>query len=406
MRTTNRNIFIWGLYDFANSFVGITFLLYFSKWLVVTRGLSDWWYNAVYIFGSIGLAFFAPMLGAKADQTDRERSYLIFSTLGCFGFYAAAIGAAIAGWPIFWPAGFYGLGNFFYQLSFVFYNPLINNISTDQNQGKISGIGFSMNYLGQIGGILISLPLISRPMPLGFDPLVAPLIPALFVFGFFSIPLLLNADIFAAPRAAKEKNVRGKNALELLRLLAGIPGVLWFLLAFFFLSDAGTTLTNNFSIVTTNIFHVSDQDISIVSLLVIAMAAIGSYVWGLLGDRIGPRQSLMVIVTVATAMIVIMAATLNYSVYFFCALITGTSIGGVYAVSRQLLNMLVPDEMTNYAFGIYAISERAATFAGPLIWASFLAAGGYRWAIFSLAILQIFTILALLKLPRLGRYAH
>ena len=40
------------------------------------------------------------------------------------------------------------LGNFFYQLSFIFYNPLLNNISRPETQGRVSGIGFLANYLG------------------------------------------------------------------------------------------------------------------------------------------------------------------------------------------------------------------------------------------------------------------
>ena len=79
-----RAIFIWSLYDFANSFVFITFLLYFSKWLVVNQGLSDWWYNATYIIGSVGLVIFAPWLGSRADKFAKGRRYLTLSTIGCF----------------------------------------------------------------------------------------------------------------------------------------------------------------------------------------------------------------------------------------------------------------------------------------------------------------------------------
>ncbi len=63
---TKKNIIIWSLYDFANSFVFITFLIYFSKWLVVNNGFPDFWYNATFIIGSIGLVFLAPWLGSKA----------------------------------------------------------------------------------------------------------------------------------------------------------------------------------------------------------------------------------------------------------------------------------------------------------------------------------------------------
>src|SRR5882724_2112375 len=94
-----KNVFIWSLYDFANSFVFITFLLYFSKWIVVNKGLSDWWYNSIYIFGSIALVFFAPWLGNKADVHRNGRTYLFLSTCGCFLFYALSIVSAVSHAP-------------------------------------------------------------------------------------------------------------------------------------------------------------------------------------------------------------------------------------------------------------------------------------------------------------------
>jgi MFS-type transporter involved in bile tolerance (Atg22 family) len=54
------------------------------------------------------------------------------------------------GFPIYVIAVFFLLGQYFYQLSFVFYNPMIEEISDTAHRGRVSGIGQCSNALGQI----------------------------------------------------------------------------------------------------------------------------------------------------------------------------------------------------------------------------------------------------------------
>ena len=394
-----KNIFVWSLYDFANSFVFITFLLYFSKWMVVNRGLSDWWYNATFILGSIGLVFLAPYFGSRADTHNNGRKYLIWSTLGCFVFYSLAIISAISGMSIFLSALAFGLGNFFYQLSFIFYNPLLNNISRPENQGRVSGIGFLANYLGQIGGILISLPFVSGKITIpGVDSLVAPLIPATIIFLVLAIPLLMRKEIFnLSTYKAVEKKL---SQWRLLRSIIVLPGVLMFMIAFFLFSDAITTIINNASIFTSQVFSVTDSQISLLILFVIVFAGLGAYGWGLLSDKFGAKRILITNLMAWVVIIPFMSWVTTYSVFFVATAFAGLCIGGSFSISRKVLIELVPQANLNYAFGIYAISERAATIVGPLAWTMVLAAGGYRGAMFSMVIFQIVSIFLMLKISR------
>ena len=36
-----RNLFVWSLYDFANSIIYVNVLLYFAQWMVIDAGLPD-----------------------------------------------------------------------------------------------------------------------------------------------------------------------------------------------------------------------------------------------------------------------------------------------------------------------------------------------------------------------------
>lgn len=395
MKTSKRNIFYWCLYDFANSFVFIVFLLYFSKWMVLEKGLSGFWYNGTFILGSIGLIFFAPWLGSKADSLNRERRYLAASTVGCFLFYSLAALVGIYNLNILAAALFFGLGNFFYQLSFVFYNSALNNLATPENHGKISGLGYFANYLGQVVAVLMALPLVSGAVSLGTVPILAPLMPSIIIFMLLSLPLIFKKEIFERKNLETEERPK---QLALLKTAIALPGVLYFMLSFFFFSDSITTILNNFSIYTSAVFRVSDSELGILTLLIIVAAGLGSFLWGLASDRWGARKTLVLNLATWIAVIPLAASAINYQFYFAVSFLAGLSIGGVWPVSRQLLIQLVPERILNYAFGIYAISERAATFAGPLVWSIVLGVRGYRWAMFSMVFFQIIAVIFISKI--------
>lgn len=63
-----KNLFLRSLYDFANSFVFINFLLYFSQWLVIDGGMSDFRYNVTFAIATLILLFSAPKLASYTDK--------------------------------------------------------------------------------------------------------------------------------------------------------------------------------------------------------------------------------------------------------------------------------------------------------------------------------------------------
>src|SRR3989344_4088375 len=81
------NIFLWTLYDFANSIVIIVFFLHFSQWLVVDKGVAYLWYNMIFTVGSLLLLLTAPILGGLADKNRRELFYLNRMTVFSFLFF-------------------------------------------------------------------------------------------------------------------------------------------------------------------------------------------------------------------------------------------------------------------------------------------------------------------------------
>ena len=179
-----KRLFLWCLYDFANSFVLINFLLYFGQWLVIDGGLSDFWYNAIFAITTIILLFSAPTLAAYTDKHGGRKFFLNIATFGTFISYSLVVLFAYADTPnIFLVALFFLLGQYFYQLSFVFFNPMIADIADEGHRARASGIGQSSNALGQICGLLVTLPLSASRLD--------PLIPAIGIFFVLALPMMI-----------------------------------------------------------------------------------------------------------------------------------------------------------------------------------------------------------------------
>ena len=137
-----KNIFLWTLYDFANSIVTIVFFLYFSQWLIVDKSVSDFWYNMIFTIGSALLLLTAPVLGSIADKTGRERKYFnTITILTFFCFLGATFAALFSSQKVFLAALFFLLANYLYQFSSVFYNAFLHYIAPREKWGRISGIG-------------------------------------------------------------------------------------------------------------------------------------------------------------------------------------------------------------------------------------------------------------------------
>ena len=72
-----------------------------------------------------------------------------------------------------------------------------------------------------------------------------------------------------------------------------MPGLGRFLLGRFFYSDAVNTVIVVMSVVTTEVFGLSDRDTVLVLLSLTLVAIAMSFVWGWLCDRQGPKRTLI-----------------------------------------------------------------------------------------------------------------
>ena len=149
---TKRNVFLWILYDFANSVVAVVFFLYFAQWVVIDRGIPDIYFNLTFTISALFLFLTVPLTGSLLDKFLRRIAGLRYTTVFTAFFYGICALYAISNREI-GALIFFTLGLYSYLLSFTFYTPLLNDISKQEKRGLVSGLGISANYLGQILGL-------------------------------------------------------------------------------------------------------------------------------------------------------------------------------------------------------------------------------------------------------------
>jgi UMF1 family MFS transporter len=372
-----KNIFYWALYGFGKDIVIVAFALYFSQWLVLQNKVSDLWYNLIFVGASILLFCSAPVFAIVADKRGRALPYLRFMAVALFIVtMASSLFAVFSNHHqafVLLAALSFLLSEYFYQFSLIFHNAFIEKLAARGKQGFISGLGYTANWLGQIAGIFITLPIIAGSFYLfGEVGRAQTFVPTTVIFFVLALPMLLLFKEGSTPQAAVPLKINYKeefkNLIRSFKRLIKFPGVGRFLLAFFFYNDAILTIENNFAIYLQRVFNASDQTKSFLLLGVLITTAIGSLSSGWIADKVGLKKSLMTILVFLVALFPLLGLAGNFKMFAVLAIFLGIFYGASLTVARAILAYLAPKDEVNHTFTYYSIVERFATFVGPVSW--------------------------------------
>ncbi len=387
----NKQVLYWGLYDFANSIVLLAFLFYFSQWLVVDEGRPSWWYNGALIAASILYIATAPYFSRLVDLSGQKMRGLRVWT-----FLAVMLMAIVALIALFShaldgvAAILYACGMYAYLMCFLYFTPMLNDLSTFSDRGRISGIGQGFNSAGQVAGLLFTLPFINGTITLWGDAGRAQaLLPSVVLFILFALPMLLLYR--ESPASASSAETPG-TPLTLLRTVLSNKPLALLLIGYFFFSDALLTFANNFPLYLEKVFAVPDMTKALLTIAILGLAAIGSPILGHFADRWGHRRTLVCILALYCALLVALSFTTSFSAAMVFSLVAGLLFGPVWAISRAMVGQLAPQGLVASSFNYYIVAERFATFAGPLAWSGALivwgeGARGYQAALLGMAVL-------------------
>ena len=397
MITNRKKIFIWSLFDFANtsfSIVVVTFLyaVYFKKIVAGGESIGDLYWSLGTSIAMVITAIISPILGAIADYSAGKKRFLLFFTLLCIGGTSSLF--FIGSGDVLWGIVIFIIANVGFEAGLVFYDAFLPEITEPKNYGRVSGYGFAMGYLGSLATLALIFPFISADMIRESFPVAA------LFFLLFSLPLFIYLkDNRKAVTHHESYYVIGiKRVWNTLSHLKNYKNLTTFLLAYFFYIEGVNTIiffSGNYASTTLGF---SDNELLIFFLTVQTTAIAGSVILGIVADSIGQKKT--IIITLILWIVTVMIAYLIHDKngFYVVGLLAGVAMGSSQSTSRSLMSKLTPPEKKTEFFGFYSFFGKSSAVIGPLVFGlvSFIS-GNQRLAIISIEFFFIVGLLILLK---------
>ena len=367
-----KQIISWSLYDFANqpyTTLIITFIYstFFVNYIAADEQQGTFlWANAISIT-AITVAFMSPILGAFADNTGYRKSFLVFFTFICCLF------TSLLYFPdkgdVFLALTFVVISNISFEMGTVFCNSYLNDLSSNKNIGKISGNAWGLGFVGGLLALLVSFLL--------FDVNNSSEVKQvnIFVAAWF---LIFSLPTFFFLKDSKRQKINKKNIsssfssiLQTFKEISKYKIIVRFLIARLFYNDGLITIFALGGIYAIGTLNFTMQEVLILGIVLNVFAALGSFVFGLIEDRIGVRKVInlsLVILVISTFLAFISPWTIYPKIFFWTSgVLLGTMVGPNQSCSRSYMAQIIPEDKKNEFFGFYAFTGKATSFLGPLM---------------------------------------
>lgn len=403
----------WALYDFANTafavvIITIIFPVYFTNIIapesLYGKNFGDLMWGISLGVSMIIAAFLAPVFGTIADQLHFKNKFLIiltcisiiFTALLYFTGYGNILAAMI----------FFIIANIFYQLSMLFYNSFLPELSDKDNVGNISGFGFALGYLGGLIILLIIYFIFGKELTIeNIKNLKIIFIFTAAYFLIFSLPSFLflkdknlklsniisktvkpeHQDKKTANFLCDNENIIKFNKVSLVGFINSYitPGfqmlsytfkrvktdrnLLTFLISFFLFSNAFSILATYSAIYGKNTLNLSLRELTFLFILGHFPVIISSFFFGWLVDKLGSKK-VIILTLIIWSIIIILITLANVKVIFYIVFVLASVItGSTLIAARSLMSFLTPIESEAGYFSFYSIGGKVSSILGPVL---------------------------------------
>ena len=391
--TSRRERWAWYLYDFGNSaYASAVYLAVYSVYFkdrVVGGAEGTRLWGIAETIAAIVVLLSGPFLGTLADFAGSKKRFLLFFTAMSCIFTASLFlikpGMIVTGIALF------VLADIGYRAAQIFYDGLLPEIASPKEMGRVSGFGWAVGTVGGIVILLLLMPLegilgsIMTPEKVTANALVsrtAMIVTAVF-FVLFAIPIFA----WLREKAKRNKLPPGENYLGLavrrlqstFRTARGFKEFLKFILAFFVYNDGIMIVMGFASIIGATLFGLKTQQILVFFIIVQLANVLGSYVFGVLADRIGVKRSLIASLVLMVAVIIwLFFAHGQTTEFFIIGAVAGLAMAGAQSVSRTMVALFAPPGKSAEFFGFFATFGRVSSVIAPLLF-GLLAAEAALW---------------------------
>lgn len=387
-RNLNDKEFAWVLYDVGNSAYTMLACALIPIWFKVmaigtkpgqlTSDRATAYYSMAIAVITIVVALLGPVCGAISDYKGMKK--IFFTSTVAVGVCGCILNGFACQWIVF--LLLFAATKIFYNMSLMFYDSMLNDITTEERMDEVSSYGYAWGYLGSCIPFLIALvAYVLGPDMAGIISGKLSMAIGFAVTGLWwllvTVPLIKNYKQINYVEK-KEHAVRSafRRIFETIRFIATKDKkVFFFLIAFFlYIDGVGTIIDNCINIGTDLNLSTVGQVICLLATQVVAFG--GSLVFAKLSKKYDTVQ--LILVCIAGYFIVCLyALTLKNLIGFsFLAFGVGCFQGSIQSLSRSYFSKIIPPDNSGEYFGLYDIFSKGASFLGSAVIAGVKLAGG------------------------------
>ena len=384
----------WVLYDVGNSaftmMVSTIFPIYFN-FLAGNAGISDVDYLAYWGYATsictLLVAILGPILGTMADTKNYKKPLFVSTFLvGVIGCMAMAFASK---WLAF--LAVFCIAKTGYQLSLIFYDSMLTDVTTEERMDEISSQGYAWGYIGSCVPFIASLVLILGSDVIGISGGMAMTL-ALFLNAIWwagvTIPLIRNyRQIHYVEKVNHLVKESFRRIVDVVKGLKHQRKILFFLLGFFFYIDGVYTIIDMATTYGKDV-GISDTDLVLALLMTQVVAFPCSIAFGKISKRF-KNGSLIQVSILAYFLIAVFALQLDKAwEFWFLAVCVAVFQGAIQALSRSYFAKIIPKEKSSEYFGFYDIFGKGAAFIGTTVMGiSTMVSGSSRYGVAILSLM-------------------
>ena len=392
-RTNRTTVAAWASWDWGSAaFNAVMVTFIYSVYLTESVGAdiggsipASSWYGWAMAAAGIIIAVVAPVQGRRADAKGRRRWSMAMWTLVVVALMASLF--FIENEPAwFWPGiVIMAIGAVAFEFAEVSYFAMLRQVSTPDNVGRVSGIGWSAGYFGGIFLLLICYVgfiageggAFGLSTSDGMNVRVVALVAAAW-FLLFALP-----TFFRVPEIDPDADIDASYAQSYRRLFGELrqlwredPRSIKFLVAQAVFRDGLAGVFTFGAILAVTVYGLSPADVLLFGIAANVVSALGALGAGFLDDRIGPRPvilwSLGLMVVTSLALLFVDGPAWFWPLGLTLCLF----VGPAQSAARSYLARIAPEGREGQMFGLYVTTGRAVSWMAPAAFAAMVASFG------------------------------
>ncbi|WP_018297367.1 MFS transporter [Corynebacterium lubricantis] len=419
-RTDKLSVAAWSAWDAGSAaFNAVLLTFIFSVYLVDTVGKNvegsisaSQWYSFAMAAAGVFIALVTPVMGQRADQKGTRKRSVVMWTLLTIVAMALLFFVEDSSAQYFWLGVILlAVASVTIEFAEVSYFAMLNQVSTPETVGKVSGIGWAAGYVGGIVLLLVCFVgfisgdgdtrgLLNLPIENGLNIRLVALFAAAWFF-LHALPLMFRIpEITGQDAGFKESFVDSYKRLfrDIKQMWHTNRNGLTFLIASAVFRDGLAGVFTFGAILAVTVFGLSASDVLIFGIAANVVAAIGAAIGGLLDDKIGPRTVIIGSLTLMILAGVGLFFVEGPTAFWILGLILCMFVGPAQSAARSFVARVAEPGKEGQIFGLYTTTGRAVSWLTPALFGLFVGLGnmGDRAGIIGIIVVLLAGLLLLL----------